>query len=207
MRFGNYIDDAIAWVKWLKEQKQYATIIVLGHSEGSLIGMVAAQQTGVDGYVSIAGAGYSAGRLLKLQLREAAPTIADSADNIIDSLVQGKTLAHIDPKLVAIFRPSVQPYIISWFKYDPAKEIAKLKIPTLILQGTSDIQVSVDNAQQLSKAKPNAKLVVIDRMNHVLKESGPSREENIPTYTNPNLPIIPQLTAAINTFIDGVLKK
>jgi len=75
---------------------------------------------------------------------------------------------------MSLFRPSVQPYMISWFKYDPAAEIANLEVPVLILQGTTDLQVHVEDAKLLAKAKPDAKLRIFDGMNHVLK-GGASR--------------------------------
>jgi fermentation-respiration switch protein FrsA (DUF1100 family) len=46
----------------------------------------------------------------------------------------------------------------------------KLKIPTLLLNGTNDLQVSVGEAELLKKSKPDAELVIIDAMNHVFKE-------------------------------------
>ena len=77
----------------------------------------------------------------------------------------------IPPFLMSLFRPSVQPYMISWMKYDPVIEIAKLSIPSLIIQGTTDIQISVEDANLLAEANSFSELVVIDGMNHILKES------------------------------------
>ncbi|HKE36190.1 MAG TPA: hypothetical protein VKB39_02070, partial [Candidatus Baltobacteraceae bacterium] len=73
------------------------------------------------------------------------------------------------PELAGLFRPSVQPFVISYMKYDPAKEIAKLSLPVTIVQGTADEQVTMDDANALKAADPSAKLVVIAGMNHLLK--------------------------------------
>ena len=78
-----------------------------------------------------------------------------------------------------VFQPSLQPYWISEFRYDPAQEIASLKMPLLILQGTTDIQASVRDAELLAKANPEAKLVVIEGMNHVLKSVLPDRRAQL----------------------------
>ena len=70
-----------------------------------------------------------------------------------------------------LYRPSVQPYLISWFKHDPAKIIADLDLPILIVQGTTDIQIPVADAERLAKAAPRARLVVLEGTNHVLKRA------------------------------------
>jgi pimeloyl-ACP methyl ester carboxylesterase len=67
-----------------------------------------------------------------------------------------------------MFRPSVQPYLISLFRQDPAA-FAQLKMPALIVQGSNDMQVGVGDAQALKAAKPDAELVLIDGMNHVMR--------------------------------------
>jgi hypothetical protein len=103
--------------------------------------------------------------------------------------------------LHSLFRPSVQPYLISWFKYDPQKEIAKLKKPILIIQGTTDIQVSTDDAKMLAEGNRGAEKKIIKGMNHIFKESELDRVKNIQTYNQPELPIKPDLTEAIVGFI------
>jgi uncharacterized protein len=174
--------------------------VVIGHSEGSLIGMVAAYKH-ADGFVSVAGAGRSADKILKEQLSKQPQSVQDLSFPVIDSLVKGKTVSNVDPMLYSLFRPSVQPYIISWFKYDPQAEIKKLSIPVLVLQGTNDIQVSTEDAHLLAKANDHAQLVLIDNMNHILKTVQGDRDANIATYTNPSLPINDTLVDAIVNFI------
>lgn len=200
LRFEDYIKDAQDWIDLLKKDKRFTEVVVIGHSEGSLIGMVAAHQA-ADGYVSIAGAGRSADVLLKEQLANQPQNIKDISFPIIDSLVQGKTVTNVDPMLYSLFRPDVQPYIISWFRYDPQLEIKKLAIPVLVVQGTNDIQVSTQDAQLLAKANPHAQLVLIDGMNHIFKNVEGDRSVNIATYSNPSLPISDKLVNAIVKFI------
>jgi fermentation-respiration switch protein FrsA (DUF1100 family) len=113
----------------------------------------------------------------------------------------GKRVDSIPPYLNSLFRPSVQPYLISWFKYDPALVIKALKIPVLIIQGTTDIQVDTADAKQLAIANPAAKLILIDSMNHVLKTTVIDRKENLKTYFDPLLPLSKELIPAIKTFI------
>ena len=201
LRFENYIDDVEAWIELLKRENQFDKIVLIGHSEGSLIGMIASQKAAVDIYISIAGVGQSADKTLKEQLKSQPPIVIDAAFPIIDSLVQGKTVDNVDPMLNSLFRPNVQPYIISWFKYDPQNEISKLNMPVLIVQGTTDIQVSVDDANNLFNANKNAKLEIIEGMNHILKNSESDRQKNISTYSQPDLPVNKKLIEVIVDFI------
>jgi len=203
LRFEDYVNDAKSWINYLKDELKYSNIVVLGHSEGSLIGMIASQNKNVSTYISIAGAGQPADKIIREQLKSQPISVTIPANAILDKLVKGETVADTPPVLNSIFRSSVQPYMISWIKYDPQKEIAKLKIPVLIIQGNTDIQVSLDDANRLSKAAPGSKLVVIDGMNHILKQAPTDRQMNILTYTQPDLPLKKELIDNIIPFLRG----
>lgn len=203
LRFDNYVEDAKSWAAYLKKEAKFSTIVIIGHSEGSLIGMIASQDKNVSKFISIAGAGQAADKIIREQLKNQPPSATIEVNAILDELVKGKTVANTPPQLNAIFRASVQPYMISWIKYDPQKEIAKLKIPVLIVQGTTDIQVSVDDANRLAKALPKAKLITIEGMNHIMKSAPPDRQMNILTYTQPDLALKKELINSISAFIYG----
>jgi pimeloyl-ACP methyl ester carboxylesterase len=146
MSFEDYIKDAVAWIELLKKDGRFKSVIVIGHSEGSLIGMVAAARAGADKYVSVSGGGRPIYEVLKEQFKAADTALYNLGAPVIDSLEQGYNVKNIDRKLMMYFRPSVQPFLISWMKYDPRVEIKKLKIPAMIIQGTTDIQVSMEDA-------------------------------------------------------------
>jgi uncharacterized protein len=202
LRFETYINDAGGWIDMLNKNKRFSKIIVLGHSEGSLIGIVAAEQSTVSKLISVAGAGSPIDTILRKQLKDNLPgSLYQESNKILDTLRMGKTVKKFNPLLSSLYRPSVQPYLISWIKYDPSAEIKKLKIPVLIVQGTTDIQVSVDDARLLSAAKPDAKLLIIDNMNHILKEAEADRQKNIATYTNQELPLKQGLVEELVSFI------
>lgn len=203
--FETYINDVNEWVSLMKSDKRFSSIIITGHSEGSLIGMVAARQSEVDGFISVSGSGKPADILLKEQLeKQLPPELMNESNKILDSLKNGKKVTKVNPLFVALYRPSVQPYMISWLKYDPAKEISKLKMPVLIIQGTTDIQVTLNDAGLLSAAKPDAKLVIIENMNHVLKECDSDVQKNMETYKNQTLPLKPGLIEEIVGFIKSI---
>ena len=199
LSFDDFVNDAVALVKMLKADPRFSKVIILGHSEGSLIGMVAAEKEKVDAFVSVAGAGEKASAIIKKQLA-ATPQADQTYAAKLDSLDQGLKVSAADND--PMFHPGVQPYLISWFKYNPQTEIKKLKVPVLILQGTTDFQVSVNDAQNLKKAKPDATLVLLEGMNHVLKQAPADRATNAATYQDPSLPIDAKLVTAITQFVN-----
>lgn len=205
LRFDDYVDDVISWINYLKKDSRFGPIIIAGHSEGSLIGMLAAHRGGADMFVSIAGIAESADKIIAWQLASQPDFVKDAAQPILDELVAGRKVDNVPPMLAALFRPSVQPYIISWFQYNPQEEIAKLEIPVLIVQGRNDIQVQTEQAVMLSNAISSSQtsdLVIIDGMNHILKPSESDFQRNIATYSQPDLllseSLIPQMVEFIN---------
>ncbi len=188
-RFNDMVNDAIAFIKKIKAENKFGKIFVAGHSEGSLVGMMAAQKEKVDGFISIAGVGEGADKIMSKQIKEGSPNDTADANLILNSLKKGKTFETKNENLSSIFHTSVQPYLISWFAYDPQIEIKKLNIPILIIQGKTDLQVGEEQAQLLKTAQPKATLILVDGMNHVLKLAPAERNENLKTYNMPELPI------------------
>lgn len=197
-RFEFMIDDAKSVLKHFAGK--YKKMIICGHSEGSLVGMVAANGN-AQAFISLAGAGRSIDKVITEQIAKQAPFLEKDVAAKFALLKEGKTFKLENQMLASIFRESVQPYMISWIKYDPIAEIKKLKIPVLILNGTKDIQVGVPDAELLKAAKPDAQLVIIENMNHVLKTIEKD-EDNMPSYDKPELPVTPQLVSAVNQFLN-----
>ncbi len=201
-RFDMGIDDAAGWIRMLRSDPRFTKIIVVGHSEGSLVGMIAAQRVSADGFVSLEGAGRPAADVIREQLL-ARGVPGAMFESILDTLSVGKTVEGTPPALAALFRPSVQPYLISWFKYDPAAEIKKLPYPTLVIQGTHDVQVSEKDADLLATA-PRAKLLTIDGMTHVLKMGTADAATQAATvYSDPTIPIVPEVVSAISAYVNA----
>ncbi len=209
IRFETYAEDAVALLAQLSKDSRFSARVIIGHSEGSLIGMLAGQRTRTAGFVSIAGAGRRIDEVLLEQLKPQlnAQMLAECA-RVLNELKAGRTLPEDKIALPAqlitsLFRQSVQPYLISWLKYDPAEEILKLKTPSLIVQGTTDIQVSVPDAQRLAdalKTKPE----LIEGMNHVLKLASLENAAQQRAYTDPTLPLALELLEGIVRFIKSL---
>ena len=203
LRFDTYVNDVREWIKLLSNDSRFSKIIVAGHSEGSLLGMIASQNNAaVKGFVSIAGSGRGADELFKEQLRNVHESAKSTLYSMIDDVKKGDTIVDVPMLFYTLFRPSIQKYMISWFKYDPAQEIKKIQIPILILQGDKDIQVKLQDAEILATANPESQMVIIKNMNHVLKNCDTlDKDAQKLMYSDLSLPIKPELVESMVQFI------
>ncbi len=201
LRFDDYAEDAAAWIRFAKEDKRFTDVSVIGHSEGALVGLVAANQQGLDSYISLAGVGRTADDLLREQLSTLPADQFEEAQAILDQLAQGKTVDEVSPELQQIFRPSVQPYLQSWMAYDPIAQAETLNAEALFVGGTHDLQVPADDARLLHEAKAGSELLIVDGMNHVLKSVPDDEETNLAAYADPELPLADGLVDAIAEFL------
>jgi len=197
-----YVADVVAWSHKLKADPRFGPLILVGHSEGALIASLAAEQAGASAVITLAGVGRPLADVLREQLAQRLPPaqLARGSD-LLDRLQAGQTSQDVPAPLRQVFRPSVQPYLISLFRQNPAAAFAQLPMPALIVQGRNDVQVDVTDAERLKAAKPDAQLVVIDGMNHMLRISPKAMSEQRDSYLNPELPLARELGERIVTFI------
>jgi uncharacterized protein len=205
MRFDHMVEDAAGWVDLLRRDDRFGPLTVVGHSEGSLVGLLAARRTGVAGFVSVAGVGRPAADVMATQLRAAAlpEPLLGQMESALAELAAGRTPGEVSPLLASLVRPSVHGYLISWFRYDPAAELRGFEGPVLIVQGTHDIQVPVEEARLLAEARPDARLLLIEGMNHVLKDAPADRAAQMPIYADAARPLAEGLVEAIAAFARG----
>ncbi|GFM66879.1 alpha/beta fold hydrolase [Pseudomonas lijiangensis] len=200
-----YVADVQAWAQKLKANPRLGSLILLGHSEGALVASLAAEKAGARAVISVAGTGRPVDQVLREQFRERLPpALLQRSNQLLDELKAGKTDDKVPEDLEVVFRPSVQPYLISLFRQDPAAAFGKLQMPALIIQGRNDIQVSVGDALILKKARPDAELALIDGMNHVLRIVPDDLEKQLQSYRNPTLPLSSELSAHILRFIGAL---
>ncbi len=202
LRITTYSDDTKAWAADMKKRTGARCVWLIGHSEGALIAELAAQDNpDICGLVLLAGPGRKAGDVLREQLAAMPDPLKQQAFAAIAELEAGRLVASPPPELMALLRPSVQPYLISWLAIDPAAQLAKQKAPILIVQGDTDIQVSVADAKLLAAARPDARLVVLPGVNHILKSAPSDRAANIATYNDPSLPLAPGVVDTVADFM------
>ncbi len=207
LRFQTYVDDITSWIDLLVKQG-YKEVILVGHSEGALVASMAAKHPSVIGVVSLAGAGRPAADLLKEQLKVNMPEAGVKlANGVIDQLEKGQLVGEVHLTMYSLFRPSVQPYLISWFAIDPAEEIAKLEMPVLIIQGATDLQIKEQDARLLHEAAKNSKLHIIKGMNYVLKEADGDRRKQLPSYLSQDLSLVENLVKEVTNFVRNLNEK
>lgn len=200
--FTDFVNDAVALYKYAKDSLGYKQVYFIGHSEGSLIGMLASIETKAQGYISISGAGRSIDEIIEQQIENQPEEVKQMVHEIFVSLKAGKEVDDVPQALYTLFRPSIQPYMISWIKFNPSEEIKKLTQPILLINGTCDIQVKASEAELLNKANPSSKLVIIKKMTHALKDTGDDcNDAGMKTYTDPTLPLNTELVDSIIKFI------
>lgn len=203
IRFDDFITDAVSVIEYFRDNNDFEKIVVLGHSQGSLVGMVAAENR-ADAFISIAGAGRTIDTILVEQIEQQAPGLKENAVTSFGEMrAQGST-GNYNPVLESIFKPGLQPFMLSWMKFDPAEEIKELDIPVLIINGTKDLQVKEKDARALAEANPNANLVLLENMNHVFREIETDDLENSKSYNEPGRPLHPELVSTIVDFIKGI---
>ncbi len=195
----HFIEDAKSVVNYFKEN--YSKIIIAGHGQGSLIGMLASK-TNVQSFISIAGNGQSLDQVIIEQIARQAPGLDKSAAAAFKQLKENGRATGYDPALESIFRYNLQPFMRSWVKYDPSEEISSLDIPILIIHGDKDIQVAITQAEKLKESAPNATYLIIKDMNHILKEIEGDRLENHKSYNESWRKIMPEVLDGIVNFIN-----
>ena len=203
MRIENLFEDVEKWLRLLARTPRISNIVVIGHSEGALVGTFAVLRSRAIGLVVIAGPGVRASELLRTQLvnSDLPKRFKNEGTQIIESLVARRRVKWVSPELKPLFRPSVQSYLMSWFLFDPVLELSALKIPVLAVQGTHDLQIDITHALKLKRAGPHVAVAWIADMNHALKAAPRERLANFATYNQPQLPLAEGLVDTIVSFI------
>lgn len=200
MSFDNFVQDASDWITLLNKDKRFSSVSVLGHSQGALVAAMASRRATVRSVISVAGAAAPLQDVFKKQLGPKLPaTLKVQAFEIIDQLADGEKVSDVPAELKSLFRPSVQPFLISWMKYRPVNEYKSLTVPVLVINGTTDIQIGPDSARQLAESNTRAKLVIIEDMNHVLRTCKTDAEQ-MKTYLDSKLPLHQDLIKSILSF-------
>ena len=204
-RFEDLITDASSVIDYFRKNHPYKKYIIAGHSEGSLVGMITAYQKKADAYISLAGPGRPIDEVITEQLEKQTPSLKNKAAEYFQTLKEGKTFKVENPVLQNLFRESVQPYLISWIKYNPQEEIKKLKCPVLIINGDKDLQVTPKDAELLKAARKESELAILHNMNHIFKTITGDDKENKESYSNPNIRNNPELLTTILKFLNTKL--
>src|SRR5262249_52043484 len=171
LTIDDFVADAAALAASPRRDARFSKLTGIGHSEGGAAATLIAQSAPPAALVLRAAAGRPLGEVVHDQLgaRVHGPALA-GVDEILAALRDGKPVKEYPADLAALFRPSVEKLHRSEMALDPAPLLGKLKVPVAIVQGESDLQVSVADARRLAAARKDARLSLLPRVNHVLKE-------------------------------------
>ena len=198
--FDDFVSDASDVLDYFQEKGTYNKIYIIGHSQGSLVGMLSAKDK-ADGFISLAGAGNNIGDVIIEQVAKTAPMFNEDTKRVVNSLKEGKTTTDFPVALASMFNADLQPFMINWMSHNPSEIIKELNMPILIVNGTKDLQVSVSEAEVLKDANKTAELLLIENMNHVLFEIEGDDLENSKSYNESFRSISPELITGITKFI------
>ena len=204
LTLDTYITDVRDWARLAMEQTGASCVWLIGHSEGALVAQSAAEgaQTPICGQILLSPAGRPAGVVIREQVNAQLPdALKADFENAMSELEAGRRVENPHLALQTFFRPSVQPYLISWLKRDPAELAARYSGPIFIGQGTTDIQTTLTDAEALHSAQPRAELKLWEGINHILTEAPADRAANIATYSNPDTKLAPQVVQDVADFI------
>jgi len=198
--FDDFVKDAISVIEYFKKSNAYSKIYIIGHSQGSLVGMLAGKDR-IDGFISVAGAGQSIDNVIIEQVQKTAPQYTEDAKRVFGIMRSGKTTSDYPPVLYSLFNMDIQPFMINWMKYNPKEVIKSLDIPILIINGTKDLQVSVNEANMLKDAAQHADFKIIDKMNHVMFIIDGDDLENAKSYNESSRAVSQELLDSVIDFI------
>ena len=202
LRFDDYVDDAVGLIDMLNDDQRFSKVIVLGHGEGALAGMLAARDQPAKAIISINATSEQGDKLMTEIFKSKPQYLQDEFKTLLDSMKKGKTFDNVDLAMYPLVTTAKQRYLMSYFKYQPIRVIKAMKVPLLIIQGTTDVQTSVADADKLKKAKSDAVLITVKGMNHIMKEAPADKDQNMATYSNPNLPLKAELIPDLVDFVN-----
>jgi uncharacterized protein len=194
----DFVSDVEVVISHFKNDARFSSIILIGHSQGSLLAMMASKN--VDAYISLAGAGETIDKIIIRQITNQNASLGEITAQHFRELKETGSIKEVNPNLISLFASQNQAFFSSWVALNPIDEIKKVRIPTLIIQGDKDIQVLISDAENLSKAAPDAQFVIIKNMNHVLKTIE-KEEDNISSYMSDNFPISEEFIKVITKFV------
>ncbi len=205
--FADFVGDAATAIRNLSQRDDVSSVLIAGHSEGALIGLLASSQADIAGLALLTATGRSIRAILGDQLKSGLPPALEAeAFRILDLLASGQRVTEISAELMPLFRPSVQPFFISVLNIDPAIELTKSKIPVLILHAGRDLQIFPADFEALRKARPDAHVVELPNANHVLKTAPADLAGNRALYRDRDAPLDPGVMPALVDFIRAAVR-
>jgi hypothetical protein len=186
---GERADDIQAGIAWLRGRREIdgGRVALVGLSEGGLIApMIATRDTALDGIVLLAGPASTGRQVLEYQFRYAIEQSAEVRPERRDSVFRAQ-LAEAE----TLRRE--QPWLNFFWNYDPLATARRVRVPALVLQGTTDRNVPPGDAEKLAAAfraggNRDVTLRTFEGFNHVFvrdPDGNPRRYASLPSLVVP----------------------
>ncbi len=201
LTLDDFVADLDAVRTWAGQRWPERPAVLAGHSEGGLIAMLASAVSPPAGLVLLAAPGRPPAEILRMQMSRLPDPLHEEALDILSELEAGRQVTGVPTPLAALFRPSVQPFVISLVKARPAETLATVETPVMIVGGGTDLQVGEADFKTLASARPDATSLWLPAMNHVLTDSVIKPTVNFETYRRPDLPLSKGLSEGIVEFL------
>jgi pimeloyl-ACP methyl ester carboxylesterase len=201
---ADYAADVAAAACLLDARDDVGPVVLLGHSEGGTLAMLAARDGApAAGLVLVATAGRDATTILREQLsRELPPALLAQFDTAWAAYLHNDSSVVPPPALAPLFVPAHRRFLQSWQEIRPVELLEGLGKPALVLQGENDLQVRPADARALGSAHDDVRLVLLPDVNHTLKlASGETVAAQMAAYTDPSLPLAPSVVPTIAEWI------
>lgn len=207
LEFDDFVKDAADVVNYFKlynsDNYGFEKFILIGHSQGALVAQLASLRTAVNGLILLCGTAQPIDQVMISQINKQAPFLTEDLKQAFDSIKEVGYVNTFNPLLKTVLRKEVQPFMGSWIKYDPKEIAKKIEVPTLVVGGTTDIQVPAEEAKILAGNFQNGEYAIIEAMNHILKTIDDIGLENQKTYMNPNLPLSSELKIELKKYLEN----
>ncbi len=226
---ADFAGDAASAVAFLGGRADIdpARIGLMGHSEGGAAAQIAVLDgASVAFVVMIAGPAVTGAEIVAEQVRRGALALGRTPEQaaearaaqarIMEAVVRNKddgaaAALEIEPLLVGLgqtpdqVRAGVPVLSSGWYRYfaayDPAPALRALTIPLLAVFGGNDLNVPADqNSEALARLKPDADIVVLPGLNHLMQTAVTGLPNEYATITETLAP------TALTTVTDWIVR-
>jgi pimeloyl-ACP methyl ester carboxylesterase len=201
--------DAAAAARLLVADGRFGPVLLVGHSEGAWVALRSAGSGApVTGVAMLAGSGrpYVDGIAAQVA-REIDSAAARRFREIYPRYLAGDSVGEAPEEIRPLLAPGARLSARSLAAFDPATEARGVRVPLLVVQGAVDPHVSVDDAQRLKDARPDASMAILPRTDHFFKAvTSEDPVARLARYLDPTVPLVPELVDAIDGWIDGLIR-
>jgi uncharacterized protein len=209
--FDDQVADARAAIAALAADPRFSRLVVLGHAEGALVAAAALAPgaagegpvSRADGLAALCASGKTELETIEEALSSVPAERKPEAEAIMAALKAGGLYPDPSPYFADYFRPSLQPYLASTYRFDIRSLFAAAPCPALVVAGGSDLQVDIAETGLLAAARPDAAYRVIRGMSHPLKATWEDEDANYDSFTDPRYPLGEGLAELIAAFAKG----